>query len=73
MLKNKLANYSLILASGSPRRQQFFKDLSLQQMEPMITILQERTARMEEVMVEVRSLDHIAALRREIAVLCSVN
>ena len=29
MLKNKLANYSLILASGSPRRQQFFKDLDL--------------------------------------------
>jgi septum formation protein len=30
MLKNKLANYSLILASGSPRRQQFFKDLDLE-------------------------------------------
>lgn len=29
MLKNKLLNYSLILASGSPRRQQFFKDLDL--------------------------------------------
>ena len=29
MLKNKLHNYSLILASGSPRRQQFFKDLDL--------------------------------------------
>jgi septum formation protein len=29
MLKNKLANYTLILASGSPRRQQFFKDLDL--------------------------------------------
>ena len=29
MLKDKLANYSLILASGSPRRQQFFKDLDL--------------------------------------------
>ena len=29
MLKNKLRNYSLILASGSPRRQQFFKDLDL--------------------------------------------
>jgi septum formation protein len=29
MLKNKLAKYSLILASGSPRRQQFFKDLDL--------------------------------------------
>jgi septum formation protein len=29
MLKKKLANYSLILASGSPRRQQFFKDLDL--------------------------------------------
>ena len=29
MLKNKLANYSIILASGSPRRQQFFKDLDL--------------------------------------------
>jgi len=29
MLKEKLANYKLILASGSPRRQQFFKDLDL--------------------------------------------
>jgi septum formation protein len=29
MLKNKLQNYHLILASGSPRRQQFFKDLDL--------------------------------------------
>jgi septum formation protein len=30
MLKHKLANYSIILASGSPRRQQFFKDLDLE-------------------------------------------
>jgi septum formation protein len=29
MLKNKLQKYKLILASGSPRRQQFFKDLDL--------------------------------------------
>ena len=29
MLKNKLKKYTLILASGSPRRQQFFKDLDL--------------------------------------------
>ena len=29
MLKNKLQNYHLVLASGSPRRQQFFKDLDL--------------------------------------------
>ncbi|MDD5150817.1 MAG: Maf family nucleotide pyrophosphatase [Flavobacterium sp.] len=29
MLKNKLKKYKLILASGSPRRQQFFKDLDL--------------------------------------------
>ena len=29
MLKNKLAPYRIILASGSPRRQQFFKDLDL--------------------------------------------
>lgn len=29
MLKHKLTNYSIILASGSPRRQQFFKDLDL--------------------------------------------
>lgn len=29
MLKDKLANYKLILASGSPRRQQFFRDLDL--------------------------------------------
>ena len=29
MLKNKLALYHIILASGSPRRQQFFKDLDL--------------------------------------------
>jgi septum formation protein len=29
MLKEKLKNYSIILASGSPRRQQFFNDLHL--------------------------------------------
>ena len=29
MLRNKLKKYTLILASGSPRRQQFFKDLDL--------------------------------------------
>jgi len=29
MLKDKLKTYKLILASGSPRRQQFFKDLDL--------------------------------------------
>ncbi len=29
MLKSKLHKYKLILASGSPRRQQFFKDLGL--------------------------------------------
>jgi len=29
MLKNKLSKYNIILASGSPRRQQFFKDLDI--------------------------------------------
>lgn len=29
MLKDKLKKYTIILASGSPRRQQFFKDLDL--------------------------------------------
>lgn len=29
MLKEKLKNYNIILASGSPRRKQFFKDLDL--------------------------------------------
>lgn len=29
MLREKLKNYRIILASGSPRRQQFFKDLDL--------------------------------------------
>ncbi len=29
MLKKKLSKYRIILASGSPRRQQFFKDLDL--------------------------------------------
>lgn len=29
MLNSQLENYNLILASGSPRRQQFFKDLNL--------------------------------------------
>ncbi|MBU3012420.1 septum formation protein Maf [Polaribacter vadi] len=29
MLKEKLKNYNIILASGSPRRQQFFKDLDI--------------------------------------------
>ena len=29
MLKGKLKKYKIILASGSPRRQQFFRDLDL--------------------------------------------
>ena len=29
MLNDKLQNHNIILASGSPRRQQFFKDLGL--------------------------------------------
>lgn len=29
MLKDKLKNYKIVLASGSPRRQQFFRDLDL--------------------------------------------
>jgi len=29
MLQEKLSNYTIILASGSPRRQQFFKDLNI--------------------------------------------
>ena len=29
MLKEKLKNHTIILASGSPRRQQFFKDLHI--------------------------------------------
>ena len=29
MLKEKLKNYNIILASGSPRRQQFLRDLDL--------------------------------------------
>ena len=29
MLKDKFKGYKIILASGSPRRQQFFKDLDL--------------------------------------------
>ena len=29
MLKEKLQNYKIILASGSPRRQQFFRDLDI--------------------------------------------
>jgi septum formation protein len=29
MLREKLKNYKIILASGSPRRQQFFKDLDI--------------------------------------------
>jgi septum formation protein len=29
MLREKLSNYTIILASGSPRRQQFFKDLDI--------------------------------------------
>ncbi|MFD2823847.1 Maf-like protein [Lacinutrix iliipiscaria] len=39
MLKEKLKNYNLILASASPRRQQFFKDLGLEfeiQLKPVI-------------------------------------
>ena len=29
MLSNKLSHYNIILASGSPRRQLFFKELDL--------------------------------------------
>ena len=29
MLREKLANYNIILASGSPRRQDFFKQLDV--------------------------------------------
>ena len=29
MLREKLSNYNLILASGSPRRQHFFKELDV--------------------------------------------
>jgi len=29
MLRKKLSNYNLILASGSPRRQEFFKQLDV--------------------------------------------
>lgn len=29
MLRNKIKNFNIVLASGSPRRQQFFKDLDL--------------------------------------------
>ena len=29
MLSNKLSNYQIILASGSPRRQRFFKELDI--------------------------------------------
>ena len=29
MLKEKLRNHNVILASGSPRRQQFFKEMEL--------------------------------------------
>ena len=29
MIDNNFSNYNIILASGSPRRQQFFKDLDL--------------------------------------------
>jgi septum formation protein len=39
MLKEKLENYNLILASASPRRQKFFKDLNLDfevQLKPVI-------------------------------------
>ena len=39
MLKERLKNYNLILASASPRRQQFFKDLDLDfeiQLKPVI-------------------------------------
>ncbi|MBQ0786080.1 MAG: septum formation protein Maf [Oceanihabitans sp.] len=39
MLKEKLKNYNLILASASPRRQQFFKDLDLDfqiQLKPVV-------------------------------------
>lgn len=37
MLQEKLANYTIILASKSPRRQQFFKDLNL----PFTVVLKE--------------------------------
>lgn len=50
MLKEKLKNYNLILASGSPRRQQFFKDLDLDfkiQLKPVVEEYPERLRHFE--------------------------
>ncbi|MFD2540715.1 Maf-like protein [Lacinutrix gracilariae] len=50
MLKEKLKNYNLILASASPRRQQFFKDLDLDfqiQLKPVVEEYPERLRHFE--------------------------
>ena len=59
MLKEKLKKYTLILASGSPRRQQFFKDLDLD--------FEIRLKEIEEIyppeLKAVEITDYLAALR----------
>ncbi|MBU2940587.1 septum formation protein Maf [Lacinutrix sp. C3R15] len=50
MLKEKLKNHNLILASASPRRQQFFKDLNLDfqiQLKPVVEEYPERLRHFE--------------------------
>ncbi len=61
MLKEKLKNYNIILASASPRRQQFFKDLNLDftiQLKPVVEIYPKE-------LKEAEITDYLANLKAE--------
>ena len=68
MLKEKLKNYNLILASASPRRQQFFKDLDLDfqiQLKPVVEEYPKRLRHFEitDYLAQLKSLPFKANLQ----------
>ncbi len=70
MLKEKLKNYNLILASASPRRQQFFKDLDLDfqiQLKPVVEEYPEKLRHFEitDYLAQLKSLPFKAHLQEK--------
>jgi septum formation protein len=61
MLQEKLTQYRIILASGSPRRQQFFKDLEL----PFTVVLKEIEELFPESLQGAEITDYLANLKSE--------